>query len=43
MFRITTQSGAKFVVHKGPGYGKKSDAVIVDAKHMSGAWEVLLF
>lgn len=43
MFRITTQSGAQYLVHKGPNFGNKSDAVIVDAKHMSRAWEVLLF
>ncbi len=37
--RITTKSGKVYLHHKGPDYGDKSDAVLVDAKHMSNAWE----
>ncbi|CAC5355960.1 unnamed protein product [Mytilus coruscus] len=34
----TTKNGGKFLVHKGPGYGKSSSTVVVDAKHMSNKW-----
>ncbi|VDI48524.1 Hypothetical predicted protein [Mytilus galloprovincialis] len=34
----TTKNGGKFLVHKGPGYGKSSSTVVVNAKHMSNKW-----
>ncbi|CAC5407028.1 unnamed protein product [Mytilus coruscus] len=34
----TTKDGGKFLVHKGRDYGKSSDTVVVDAKHMSSKW-----
>ncbi|XP_076076430.1 uncharacterized protein LOC143047277 [Mytilus galloprovincialis] len=34
----TTKDGGKFLVHKGADYGKSSDTVVVDAKHMSSKW-----
>ncbi|VDI32954.1 Hypothetical predicted protein, partial [Mytilus galloprovincialis] len=35
----TTKNGGKFLVHKGPGYGKSSSTVVVNAKHMSNKWK----
>ncbi|VDI48522.1 Hypothetical predicted protein [Mytilus galloprovincialis] len=34
----TTKNGGKFLVHKGPDYGKSSSTVVVNAKHMSNKW-----
>lgn len=31
----TTNDGGRYLVHKGPYYGKGSSTVVVDAKHMS--------
>ena len=38
--RITTANGKKYLVHKGPDYGKCSDTVVTDACHMSNKWKV---
>lgn len=38
--RLTTESGNQYLVHKGSGYGKSSQTVVVDAKHMSSNWKV---
>ena len=35
---VTTSDGKKYLVHKGDGYGKSSQTVVTDAKHMSNAW-----
>lgn len=32
--------GKKYLIHKGPNYGKSSQTVVVDAKHMSKKWTV---
>ena len=41
-FRVTTDSGEQYLVHKGPGFGKSGQTVVVDAKHMSDNWQVNL-
>ena len=38
LHRLTTASGNQYLAHSGPGYGKSSDAVLVDARHMSIKW-----
>jgi hypothetical protein len=35
----TTSDGSQYLVHKGDGFGKSSDTVVVDAKHMSKNWQ----
>ena len=35
---VTTSDGSQYLVHKGDGFGKSSDTVVVDAKHMSKNW-----
>lgn len=35
----TTQNGGRYLIHKGPGYGKASSTVVTDAKHMSSQWK----
>ena len=35
---VTTKDGGKYLVHKGSGYGKSSQTVVVNVKHMSKAW-----
>ena len=35
---VTTNDGKKYLVHKGSGYGKSSQTVVTDVKHMSSAW-----
>ncbi|XP_031570007.1 uncharacterized protein LOC116304407 isoform X10 [Actinia tenebrosa] len=37
---VTTASGKRYLVHKGPGYGKSSQTVVTDAKNMSKKWKV---
>ncbi len=39
--RITTNTGERWLAHKGKGYGKSMDTVLVDARHMSGSWKPL--
>ncbi len=41
-YRVTTESGNQWLIHKGDGYGKSSQTVVVDAKHMSDDWKVKL-
>ena len=36
---VTTSDGKKYLVHKGSGYGKSSQTVVTDAKHMSNRWK----
>ncbi|XP_028513972.1 uncharacterized protein LOC114574292, partial [Exaiptasia diaphana] len=36
---VTTQSGKKYLIHKGKDYGISSQTVVVDAKHMSKKWK----
>lgn len=40
--RVTTAGGEQYLVHKGADYGKSSQTVVVDAKHMSDNWKVNL-
>ncbi|KAK3105291.1 hypothetical protein FSP39_021730 [Pinctada imbricata] len=35
----TTKDGGRWLIHKGPGYGKSSDTVVTNAKHMSSQWK----
>ncbi|XP_078384560.1 uncharacterized protein LOC144666977 isoform X2 [Oculina patagonica] len=35
---VTTNSGDRWLVHKGKGYGDSGQTVVTNAKHMSGAW-----
>ena len=37
--RVTTDKGNQYLIHKGPSYGKSSDTVVTDAKHMSSKWQ----
>ncbi|XP_052096372.1 uncharacterized protein LOC127731658 [Mytilus californianus] len=37
--RVTTDHGNQYLVHKGGGFGKTSQTVVVDAKHMSDQWK----
>ena len=36
---VTTSDGGRYLVHKGDGFGKSSNTVVVDAKHMSNNWK----
>lgn len=36
---VTTDSSDRWLVHKGSGYGKSSETVVTNAKHMSGDWQ----
>ncbi|XP_028390697.1 uncharacterized protein LOC114515608 isoform X2 [Dendronephthya gigantea] len=36
---VTTSDKKKYLVHKGKKFGKSSQTVVVDAKHMSKSWE----
>jgi hypothetical protein len=36
---VTTSDGSRYLVHKGDGFGKSTDTVVVDAKHMSNNWK----
>ena len=38
--RVTTDKGNQYLVHKGSDFGKSSQTVVVDAKHMSNKWTV---
>uniref|UniRef100_A0A3B4VED8 Uncharacterized protein n=1 Tax=Seriola dumerili TaxID=41447 RepID=A0A3B4VED8_SERDU len=37
--RVTLDDGTQWLVHKGGGYGRSSQTVVTDARHMSSAWE----
>lgn len=36
---VTTSDGKQYLVHKGDGFGKSSNTVVTDAKHMSSKWK----
>ncbi|KAG7232906.1 hypothetical protein INR49_007974 [Caranx melampygus] len=38
--RVTLRDGTKWLVHKGDGYGRASETVVTDARHMGPAWKV---
>ncbi|KAG7324772.1 hypothetical protein KOW79_011088 [Hemibagrus wyckioides] len=38
--RVTLADGTKWLVHKGNNFGKSSQTVVVDARHMSKSWKV---
>ncbi|KAK0149649.1 hypothetical protein N1851_009603 [Merluccius polli] len=38
--RVTLRDGSTWLVHKGNNFGASSQTVVVDARHMSSAWEV---
>ena len=35
---VTTSDGSRYLVHKGDDFGKSTNTVVVDAKHMSNNW-----
>ena len=35
---VTTADGKKYLIHKGKNYGKSSQTVVVDSKHLSSSW-----
>ncbi|XP_040900566.1 uncharacterized protein LOC121186041 [Toxotes jaculatrix] len=37
--RVTLDDDSQWLIHKGDGYGKSSQTVVTDARHMSSAWE----
>ncbi|MGH0139259.1 UNVERIFIED_CONTAM: hypothetical protein FKN15_037207 [Acipenser sinensis] len=37
--RVTLDNGKKYLIHKGPGFGRTSQTVVVDANHMSNRWK----
>uniref|UniRef100_A0A665SU52 Uncharacterized protein n=1 Tax=Echeneis naucrates TaxID=173247 RepID=A0A665SU52_ECHNA len=37
--RVTLEDGSRWLIHKGDGYGRSSQTVVTDARHMSSAWE----
>lgn len=41
-FSVETESGGRYLIHKGPGFGTSTggQTVVVDAKHMSDKWQV---
>ncbi|KAK6491237.1 hypothetical protein HHUSO_G6001 [Huso huso] len=39
--RVTLDNGKKYLIHKGPGFGRTSQTVVVDAKHMSDRWKTV--
>uniref|UniRef100_A0A673LC92 Uncharacterized protein n=1 Tax=Sinocyclocheilus rhinocerous TaxID=307959 RepID=A0A673LC92_9TELE len=38
--RVTLQDGSKWLIHKGDGYGKSSQTIVVDGRHMSNNWKL---
>ncbi|KAI9520288.1 hypothetical protein NQZ68_020189 [Dissostichus eleginoides] len=39
--RVTLADGSQWLVHKGNNFGISSNTVVVAARHMSNAWEVV--
>ena len=37
--KVTIPNGQQYLIHKGPGYGKSSDTVVVPAREMSSNWK----
>ena len=35
---VTTADGKKYLIHKGKNYGKSSQTVVVNSKHLSSSW-----
>ena len=35
---VTTSSGDRYLVHKGKNYGRSSETVVTNARHMSDKW-----
>ena len=44
MLRVKTESGGEYLIHKGEEFGTKrgGQTVVVDAKHMSNNWKVVV-
>ncbi|KAG9344998.1 hypothetical protein JZ751_009538 [Albula glossodonta] len=38
--RVTLADGSQWLVHKGDNFGKSSQTVVVDTRHMSDKWRV---
>lgn len=38
---VDTQDGRRFLVHKGKNYGRSSETVVTDARHMSSDWRTV--
>uniref|UniRef100_A0A667Y7R9 Uncharacterized protein n=1 Tax=Myripristis murdjan TaxID=586833 RepID=A0A667Y7R9_9TELE len=38
--RVTLEDGSQWLIHKGNEYGKSSQTVVVDARHMGPRWRV---
>ncbi|KAM4568036.1 uncharacterized protein V3H82_012266 [Fundulus diaphanus] len=36
--RVTLDDDSQWLIHKGKGYGRSSQTVVTDARHMSPAW-----
>lgn len=41
LFSLTLRDGSTWLVHKGSGFGRSSQTVVVNARHMGGNWKVL--
>ncbi|RVE63307.1 hypothetical protein OJAV_G00164390 [Oryzias javanicus] len=39
--RVTLEDGSKWLVHKGNGFGRSSQTVVTNARHMSNKWRVI--
>ncbi|KAJ8415769.1 hypothetical protein AAFF_G00403260 [Aldrovandia affinis] len=39
--RVTLADGSQWLVHKGDSFGKASNTVVVDARHMSSNWKII--
>uniref|UniRef100_A0A3B3BHL6 Uncharacterized protein n=1 Tax=Oryzias melastigma TaxID=30732 RepID=A0A3B3BHL6_ORYME len=38
--RVTLEDGSQWLVHKGNGFGRSSQTVVTNARHMSNKWRV---
>ncbi|KAK1173003.1 hypothetical protein AOXY_G5724 [Acipenser oxyrinchus oxyrinchus] len=39
--RATLANGSQWLIHKGDGFGRSSQTVVVNAKHMSSDWKII--
>ncbi|KAK1173088.1 hypothetical protein AOXY_G3125 [Acipenser oxyrinchus oxyrinchus] len=39
--RATLADGSQWLIHKGDGFGRSSQTVVVNAKHMSSDWKII--
>ncbi|KAF6737616.1 hypothetical protein FQA47_012510 [Oryzias melastigma] len=39
--RVTLEDGSQWLVHKGNGFGRSSQTVVTNARHMSNKWRVI--